>query len=447
MENKICFVANFSKTYLFDKIASLLKLKGFDIYWIVVNEKLYKYLLERYDKEKILYISKKNVKIDSEYIGDFKINEIIYGDRVWKYSIEDGIKFLKNIQKPIYDFINKNSISLLIGEKTWAHELLISRIVKNKFVNVKFYNIITARLPDDRLFFVDNEKEEDIIELKSIENISIDNITVKSPDYKIFNDKIVKKNFSLIGRINRLKRFITSENIENNDPCLISNLFLRIRLVITEEVNKEMYRYFIKKHNFAEYSNKKYIFFGFHKQPEASVDVCGRYYEDQLQNVKNLWRLLPNDWYLIIKEHSNAIGDRGYRFYKKIKSLPNVILVNENTNVHEIIKNSQLVVSNTGTMALEAALMNIPSVVLSKTFFTKLDYCNQLTFNELSKIDLEAYVNDVKSKDNNIEEYSKYVFQNSFEAKIYDPITFPSVLDKNNLNKLAIKISEILIHV
>ena len=57
-----------------------------------------------------------------------------------------------------------------------------------------------------------------------------------------------------------------------------------------------------------------------HKQPEASVDIVGRYYDNQYTNIQNIWRILPDDWCLVVKEHTNAIGDRPLSFLKKLKS-------------------------------------------------------------------------------------------------------------------------------
>lgn len=77
-------------------------------------------------------------------IRDFKLNELLFGDRVLKYNYVEG-KLLINIQRDIRDFLVKSSINSL-GEVTWAHELLISRIC-NTYLHINYYSFQTIRIP------------------------------------------------------------------------------------------------------------------------------------------------------------------------------------------------------------------------------------------------------------------------------------------------------------
>ncbi len=131
-ENNICFVANFNKTYLFDAIASRLRRQGCNIYWITVNRKLYEFLKGRYQENNILLINKDDIKTANDYIDDFKLYELVYGDRVLRLMPAAGISFLTGIQRPLYDFISTNHIKFIFGELTWAHEILIHRMVSRR---------------------------------------------------------------------------------------------------------------------------------------------------------------------------------------------------------------------------------------------------------------------------------------------------------------------------
>jgi UDP-N-acetylglucosamine 2-epimerase len=184
--------------------------------------------------------------------------------------------------------------------------------------------------------------------------------------------------------------------------------------------------------------------FGFHKQPEASIDVCGRYFENQFENVVNLWRQLPPDWYLVIKEHSNAIGDRSFNFFRKLRKYPRVILMNEKEDSHVLIQNAQLVATNTGTMALEAALMNIPAITLSRVFFNKLNYCRHCTWVDFEKYNsITDLIAEIKSVPNNIEEYTEFIMKNSFDGLISDVVSNPEVILPGNIEQLSKAVMEI----
>ena len=49
------------------------------------------------------------------------------------------------------------------------------------------------------------------------------------------------------------------------------------------------------------------------------MDVKGMYYNDNLKNIENVWKILPPDFHLIVKEHPSNIGNLKMNFYKNIK--------------------------------------------------------------------------------------------------------------------------------
>lgn len=435
----VCFVANFYKTILYQHISENLKKFGIISYWIVLKSEQYKQLCDLYGTQKVLLINRKYFHIDNDPLCDIKINEILFGDRVLKYDKKSGLKFLRNIQKPIYNFIKENNIRYVFGERTWGHEIVISRLVERfPALQCSYISFTSIRIPGERFAFFRDEQESVIVETRAKEcrDISSD-FRIEKPAYLSINDKIIKKNSSIWGRLKRIKRFITNENIEKSDPNVIISMFWRFYIPAREEVNREMYK-LVNRVDFNIIKDKKYIFFGFHKQPESSIDVLGRYFDDQFQNVINIWKILPSGWILVIKEHTNAIGDRGILFYNKILKYPNIFIVNEKTDSHQIIKNSQVVFTVSGTIALEAALLEVPSITLVPTFFNKLNYCRHLNW-----VDIQRYfsiidiINETRLKPNNIEEYKKYIMENSFEGNPTDVYTSPDVLNENNIGKIV----------
>ncbi|NDP22193.1 MAG: DUF354 domain-containing protein [Paludibacter sp.] len=446
-ENKsICFVANFYKTFFFHEVAKQLQNQGYIISWIVTKEDQYQFLKEHYNIKNILLINKMHCRIQNQPIEDFKINELIYGDRIFNYTKEKGLIFLTNIQKPTYDFIKANRVSHIIGEKTWAHELLIHRIVsKRRELNCKYYLIATTRIPNGRIIFFEDEKETKIVKpiVNGIITFKENKIILEKPHYLLLNDKILHSANSLMGKLKRIKKYITGENIESNDPNVFAKSIYRFLIPVREEFNRITYK-LIKKETVDKIVGQKYILFGFHKQPEASIDVCGRYYENQSENVINLWRQLPPDWKLIIKEHSNAVGDRSYIFYKRLLKYPNIILADEKVDSHLLIKNAQLVATNTGTMGLEAALMGIPAITFSKVFFNMHNYCKNVTWVELEKYtSIINLINEIKGYNDNSIEYANYIIESSFEGAVGDIDSNPDIVNDDIINKVTMAIVNI----
>ena len=438
----ICFLSNYTKTYLFDAVAADLVKRGFKTYWIAVNQKLNDFLVEKHGSDRVLLINRTNVGKEEEPVDDFKINELIYGDRVLRHDATSGAKFLTNIQRPIYDFLKKNDIELVMGEITWAHEILTFRICeKRKELNCTFLNPHVIRIPDSRFAFFTDERQSKILEIgKSVEIAAA--LEAKKPDYLAINDKKVKKAASFAGRIDKVKRFITDENMEANDPTLLTNTRKRLEVRTREEWNKETYKS-VERVPFDTEKFGDYVFLGLHKQPEASVDVFGRYYEDQFQNIMNLWRALPQGWNLLIKEHTNAIGDRAKDFYEKIQSLPGVFLIDEKTNSYPVIENARLVVTVTGTIGYEAGLMRIPAATFAPCFFNGLSTCRQISLEDLANSDLKKIAEDLAAQPDNRLEISKFLMSNSFVGKFYDPITSATVLEAENVRNISQAIEEV----
>ncbi len=437
INNSTCFIANYSKTYLFHEIAQNLIQKGEKICWITVNLKLYDFLCEEYGKEKVLLINRDNINQPYCEIDDFKIRELIYGDRVLRHELQDGLRFLVNIQRPIYDFLKSNDVRFVFGEITWAHEILIHRMLTNRpELNAKFLNPHVVRLPNKRWAFFKDERQSQIYEVTS-EYEEVSPIEVKKPFYLKVNDKRLKKSNSIKGRLDRIKRWITNENIDKKDPTHITKGKIRLVLKTQEEFNKEIYR-MVKRVNFDLIKDIPYVFVGLHKQPEASVDAFGRYYEDQYLNICNLWRTLPCGWNILVKEHTNAIGDRDLSFYNKLQEMPGVYFVHESTDSYSLISNAQLVATITGTIAYEAALMKVPAVTFAPTFFNQLNYCKQIGLTELNECSsIKAIASGLRDQIDNRAEFSSYLMGNSFEGVLVDPVSMPSVMEEENIEMLS----------
>jgi hypothetical protein len=433
----ICFVANFYKTFLFHALALELQQRGISIYWIVTKSDQYAFLVDHYGKENVLYINRTFISKTATPVSDFKLNELVFGDRVLKHEKKNAIDFLINIQKPIYDFIQQHKIRFIFGEVTWAHEILLMRMAKQcKELNSIYLECTVIRLPNNRSAFFTDEHQCNVIELNN--EISTDEIIkVVKPAYLQLNDILLQRSMTISNRLMRIKRFITGENIEKNDPNVLINKWMRFKEKFQEELNKNTYA-FIKTTNLKDIENEQFIFYGLHKQPEASIDVLGRYYEDQTVVILNLWRLLPTGWKVVVKEHTNAIGDRSYSFYKNLLSYPNIILADETINAKLLIEKCQLVASISGTIAYEAALMKTPAITLSPVFFNRINYCRHISINELFEYDsIITLIEELRSAEDNRLEFSNYILKNSFDGYISDYVSDPNVMNKENIKKLS----------
>lgn len=438
----ICFVSNFTKTYVFNAVAKKLNEKYHcNIFWIVVNQKYKSYLEQDYDPNNILYIHKGLPEAEqSAFIGEYKLNEIVYNDRFFSMNITEGLSFLGKIQRPIYDFISKNKISYIFGEATWSHELLINRIVKDKKeLRCKFFNPNVVRLPNDRFTFFSNEREDlDIDPSISYKDLAHPLIKLQKQEYVQAFTELVAKSYSLSVKLARAKRFFTKENIEKNDPSLPYKFNQRFIRGTRQEIFRSTYK-LLKKINLEDVPQREIVFYPLHVQPEASIDVMAKYHNDQYRNIINIWKLLPNNWILIVKEHSAGVGDRPLSFYKKIAGLPNIYIIDEKTNSHELIKMCKVVFTVSGTVGYEAALMGKSAFTFAPMFFNKLEHCHKISLEDFSEFnnlpDLIASKNTSGGNKMNLQTFSNFIYYHSYKGT-WEPLE-KIVFTDENIENLA----------
>jgi len=229
--------------------------------------------------------------------------------------------------------------------------------------------------------------------------------------------------------------------MEIDDPSISpTNISGRLNKGFFEEWNRLTYP-FVKTEPYSEIENKNFVVYTLHKQPEASVDVVGRYYDNQYTNIQNIWRILPDDWYLVVKEHTNAIGDRSLSFFKKIKRLRNLVLLNEHINSHKIIQDSKAIFSVSGSIAYEAALYGKPAFLFVPIFFDKLQNCQTISLETLRNTnnikDLLAIWEAERKHKMPVNAFSKLLLTYSAKGLISDPLTDPKCMERDNIIKVT----------
>lgn len=132
-------------------------------------------------------------------------------------------------------------------------------------------------------------------------------------------------------------------------------------------------RYLYKTNHYFEapISGEKYIYMPLHLIPESSTLVGAPFFINELTIIEAVSKSLPAGVYLYVKEHQSMLGERAFSFYKKIKELPNVKLVQMNyyTDPKPWIVNSLGVITITGTSGYEAAMLGKPAFVFGDVIY------------------------------------------------------------------------------
>ena len=115
---------------------------------------------------------------------------------------------------------------------------------------------------------------------------------------------------------------------------------------------------------------KKYVYFPLHLQPEMTTDVLGEKYTDQLLAIEKLRNILPDDWYIYVKENPKQKSYmRGRYFFERLSLIPNVVFVDRTIDTYKLMESAQFVSTITGTAAWEAITGGKNALIFGRVWF------------------------------------------------------------------------------
>ena len=103
-----------------------------------------------------------------------------------------------------------------------------------------------------------------------------------------------------------------------------------------------------------------FVFYPLHFEPEVSIQVFGRPFQNQIELVRNLALSLPAGMVVVVKEHPRSVGFRPLGYYQKLLDIPNVKLADPLLQTHALIRHATFVAVISGSTGLEAAICGKP---------------------------------------------------------------------------------------
>ncbi len=121
-------------------------------------------------------------------------------------------------------------------------------------------------------------------------------------------------------------------------------------------------------------TSKKYAFFPLQYEPEMSLLLLAPEATDQLAVVERIAHALPDGMRLYVKEHPGMMSFRPRRYYRALKKIPNVRLVDPAIKGFDLIRHAKLVTVINGTPGWEAALLGKPVITFGDIFYNALSF-------------------------------------------------------------------------
>jgi hypothetical protein len=178
-------------------------------------------------------------------------------------------------------------------------------------------------------------------------------------------------------------RFFIESVTQRNEIKLFSEnhiklTFLELRILLIHNFRRFGVRIWGKN----SVPKKKYFLWTLHVRPESSVMILGDA-ADEIEQIEEVAALLPDGYYLAVKENPIMFGMRRYGFYTRLRKNKKIILIDPFMSTVALIANSMGVIGSSGTSLLEAAVMDVPSFALGKPEFSPFLMSNE--FNNISE--------------------------------------------------------------
>lgn len=372
--NRIVFLGNQNRTEFFRQVARRLNPETTRISWIVVNAAQRDALLQDYPAEDVLYLPLSTPQTRPPYA--VKINDLLFRDRRLMHMLDRGYAYLRAIQAPIVDFLNTGTPTLVVGELTYAYEVLTYRLVQQDLPSVHWGSAFLTRVPAGHFaFFADEAFSREVWTVPETGAPTAEDAAAEDPDYKEMISNHIARQSGRAFFAEKIERFWSLDGYDPEDPTWKSNTRL--------EKLKKNAQWWWNRRSYAgvpkvgleaiDACKGRSVIFPLHLQPELNIDTCGRYWDNQAETILKIWRQLGPDDKLFIKEHPVAIGNRGRDFYNRLLAYPNLHLLHHAAPVPEVLAKIDYVFTISGTMGLEAALAGARVLCLAPTTYDRLE--------------------------------------------------------------------------
>lgn len=458
---RVLFVTNQRKTEFFERVARVLRSQGVQVFWISTGGRWTRFLRDAgWPASTILSLERFGAEWSSTFeptADDWKraarieasaaisLKNILIMDRELNkrpgFSVEG---YVHVVLREIERFIIEKDIHFGFGEDTWAPEILTYVMMSS--LNRRYYAMLSIRMPSHRFGF--------------FRSVFQDSLEVVGPIQQLHREIATQTIKGLRERGERPFYFERFKGPQRLRPHWLEELYLALMRRSESRydhslppLTTRLRRRLAARRNIAQSKhvfevpqlpNKRpYALVLLQRQPEASVDVYGKYFSDQLEVIRALVRILPFDWEVWCKEHPHGVGDRSLQYLRDLQSLPGVRVVHYDADTLTLVKQAALVISVSGTTSFEAAVLNVPSITLVPVFFGSLLLENGLNPFAINHHDMAAILARHESiatstaREQLVEDFMSDLASRSFDGIIGDPITTPECVSPENVSNVA----------
>ncbi|HAT2046636.1 TPA: capsule biosynthesis protein [Legionella pneumophila] len=379
------------------------------------------------------YISCMQEALGNFLVSSCRRNETFFNGKTYTLGFGSTYEYLHHFSRYcylIYDLIIKNQINLIIvdGVPHTSIDVLLSQAAK--YFNIRTLFLYQHCIANRFMYFTDliNRK----VDFSLYYSDKARPVRNKSSEYKVtepttpffmedfsryFYDKykfiadirnILKNEESKSSEVTRtekkipfssfskkLQHILTNFKLDKEHEIDIDNTDLKLGDYLTNYFDhfegdldklESLSSALLKFVKYAQYEKRladlsqktvdltvPYVYFPLSFQPESTTECLGGHFADILTAVEKIRCLIPPDWKIYLKDHVIQYElARDKIFFERLKSIPNLILVDRFHSSFELIRNSQFVATLNGTVGWEAIHMGKKAVTFGGIYYQGL---------------------------------------------------------------------------
>lgn len=164
---------------------------------------------------------------------------------------------------------------------------------------------------------------------------------------------------------------------------------------------------------------EEFAFFPLHYEPEVSVLLLSPFSTNQIELVRAAAKSLPVGWKLYVKDHPLMVQYRPRAYYRQLKKIPNVKLIDPRFQALDIIRHAKLIITLSGSAVWEGLQLKIPGIAFGHQFYNVLSMVKKVTDTEqlpyLVKEQLEHFLYDEEE----LLQYLAALLEDSVTVELY----------------------------
>lgn len=421
----LLFIENRYKTYFFEAIATQLVHHGFKVHFMIQNKSFLP--KKEFTNHIIPYPQKRN----KNHIVNQSIEEVIISDRQQNYFNKEDQSYFYYYNDKISDVLDAVNPDVVFGESTAFRELLTINLCKQK--NILYLNPSSCRFPIGRFSFYKYDTLEpykgsgELLDsntaLKTIHDIVY---RTAKPDY--MKAVGISKKAKITDKIKLIKGYFEGECYNTPNP------------VVKYRVEKQKTRNISDWDAISESQlncNKFTILYPLQMQPEANIDVWGNQYRNQTQLIQRISDVIKDEAILVVKPNPKSKYELSEEMVNLVKERNNIVGLTHSTTMDSIFPKIDLVITVTGTIAIESILSNKPVVTMVKTLNNTVNNC---LYVENIEDDIASVIQTIKNRDfpkiNDVEKtnFINLLNKTSYKGIISDPFSDANCISEINLN-------------